>query len=580
MVGSLAQGRAAFERRAWAEAYQAFAAHGRCAGGGPEPLEPDDLERLAIAAYLVGEDERSAQAWERAHLECLRREHPEQAARCGFWLGLALLLRGETARGGGWLARAGRLVEDGEPACAARGYLLVPAVLQALSAGDATRALGLATEAGGIATRCGDRDLLALARLGQGQASIALGQRVPGVALLDEVMVAVTAGEVSAIPAGLVYCAVIETCLSVFDLRRAAEWTAALSQWCRTQPDLVPYRGQCLVHRSQILQVHGAWPEAAGEARRACERLAQPPHPAFGVALYQRAELHRLRGEFDEAEQAYRQASRHGREPIPGLALLRLAEGRADAAAAAIRHPVDESREDLSRPAVLAARVEILLAAGEVTAAGAAADELATCAGNLDVPLLHALAAHAAGSVLLAGDDAAGALAALRRALAGWRDLAMPYETARTRVLIGLACRALGDQDTAEWEFDAARVSFEQLGARIDLARLAELTGVPDTAGPETPWARTAGSETGGVDPPGPETARPEAARPGIADGLTLRECEVLRLVAAGKTNRQIGAELVISEHTVARHLQNIFTKLGLSSRAAATAYAFRHGLV
>jgi DNA-binding CsgD family transcriptional regulator len=542
VAGTVDRGRAAFGRQAWAEAYEVLAEVSE-----RESLGAEDLERLAIAAYLVGRDEESARAWERAYLACLDFDNHGQAAQCGFWLGLALLFQGKTARASGWLGRVSRLIEDGELECPARGYLLVPAALQAWKSGDSARAYALSTEAGEIAAQFGDKDLAAFACLGQGQALIAGGEPAQGVALLDEVMVSVTTGEVSPIPAGIVYCAVIETCMGVFDLRRAAEWTEALSGWCDAQPGLVPYRGQCLVHRSQCLQVHGEWPEAAIAARLACERLSRPWHPALGLAAYQRAELHRLRGEFEEAEQAYGQASQCGREPVPGLALLRQAEGRVSAAASVIRRAVDESHDPFNRPTVLAAGVDIMIVVGDLSAARVAADELTEIAEVIDALLLHALAAHAIGSTRLAGGDAPAALAALRRALVGWRELEMPYEAARTRVQIGLACRALGDQDSAALEFDAARRAFERLGARPDLACLA---GVAGAVGPKT------------------------------AGGLTGRECEVLGLVATGKTNREIGTQLVLSEHTVARHLQNIFTKLGVSSRAAATAYAYQHGLV
>jgi len=253
-----------------------------------------------------------------------------------------------------------------------------------------------------------------------------------------------------------------------------------------------------------------------------------------------------LRGEFADAERAYRAASEQGREPAPGLALLRLAEGSVNAAAA-VRRMVDESRGQLSLPTMLAASVEIMLAAGDDQAARSAADELATFAGDSDSPLLHAISAYATGSVLLAEDEAATALAPLRRACGEWRHLEMPYDAARARVQIGLACRALGDHDAADFEIDAARAAFERLGARPDLAHVGRLLG------------------------------REERLHP---TELTDRECEVLRLVATGKTNREIADVLVISKHTVGRHLQNIFLKLDLSSRAAATAYAYEHGLV
>ena len=543
---AIARGREAFGRQAWGDAYAALEAAGR-----QGPLDPEDLERLAVAAYLIGRDAESERAWERAHLECLRLDDPAQAARCAFWLGLGLLLQGEMARAGGWLSRARRLVDDGDLDCVARGYLLVPTALEALEEGDAGAALGLCHDAAEIAGRFGDKNLLALAWLGRGQALIALGETAAGVALLDEVMVAVTTGEVSPVPAGIVYCAVIEACTDAFDLRRAAEWTEALSGWCDAQPDLVPYRGQCLVHRSQILQAHGEWSAAASEVERARERLAEPPHPALGLAMYQRAELHRLRGEHTEAETAYRQASQLGYEVAPGLALLRLGAGQVEAATATIRRMLDARHDHVGRPAILAASVEIMLAADDVGAAGVAADELSKLAADIDAPLLHAMAAYATGSVLLANGDAVAALGVLRRACTGWRELGMPYEMARARVLMAVAWKALSDDDTAAVELDAARAAFERLGARPDLTVIAALGRVPD---PATNMAAD--------------------------DTLTRRECEVLRLVSAGKTNREISAELVISEHTVARHVQNIFNKLGLSSRAAATAYAYEHGLV
>jgi DNA-binding NarL/FixJ family response regulator len=535
---SIELARAAFDRRSWREAYELL--------GAVEPLGLADLERLAIAAHLVGRDDDSATAWERAHLACLDAGDRERAARCAFWLSLALVLRGETARGTGWLARAERLVEGTGASCAARGFLLVVDFLQAIDDGDATTAYELAGRVVDIAHRCGDRDLLAFGLLGRGQASLALGEVARGLKLLDEVMVSVTADEVMPICAGITYCAVIEACVDAFDLRRAAEWTAALHDWCAAEPDLVPYRGQCLVHRSQVLQVHGDWAQAVAEAEQASTRLANPLHPALGTARYQQGELHRLRGELAEAAAAYRDAAELGRDPAPGSALLRLAAGDAGAARLAIRRMLAEATDLTRRPAVLAAAVEIHLSTGDVAAARAASDELADLAIVVDAPMLHAIADAAVGAVLVAGGAPGAALVALRRALTTWRALAAPYEMARVRAGIAMACRALGDEDAAELELDAARSTFERLGATSDLRGLDSLQAQP------TP-------------PPG---------------HLTERELEVLRLVATGQTNQQIASELVISTHTVARHLQNIYVKLHLSSRAAATAYAYEHDLV
>lgn len=532
-------GRASFGRHAWGDAYAQLSAADKQA-----PLEFDDLERLAMAAYLVGRDEESTDVWARAHRACVRLGDPVGAARCALRLGTGLLLMGEMAQGGGWLARAQRIIEEGDLDCVERGWLLVPAAIQCFD-DDPTTAHTTFGQAAEIGAHFGDPDLVAMARNGQGWALIRLGQSAAGVTLLDEAMVAVTAGEVSPFVAGGVYCAAIEACQEIFDLRRAREWTAALTRWCESQPDLVPYRGQCLAYRVEIMRLHGDWPDAMEEAQRARERLTG--HPAVGMVLYQQGELHRLRGDFAEAEEAYRQANQWGHSPQPGLAELRLAQGDVAAAAAAIRRVVDETQNRVARSRVLAAYVDIGLAVDDVGAARAAADELSHIAADLDAPLLQAAAAKATGAVLLAEGDARAACYTLRRTWTAWRELDAPYEAARVRVLVGLACRALGDEDTAGMELDAARVVFEQLGAAPDLARVDSLV---------------------------------RRAPSGEPHGLTPRELQVLRLVTAGRTNKAIAAELVLSERTVDRHVSNIFTKLGVSSRAAATAYAYEHRLV
>ncbi|WP_324276631.1 LuxR C-terminal-related transcriptional regulator [Blastococcus brunescens] len=452
--------------------------------------------------------------------------------------------------GRGWLGRALAVLDGaGVTDSPVHGYVQLPPAVQAMYGGDARTAYDGFTRAAAVGDRFGEADLMTLGRLGRGQALALLGDVGGGLALLDEAMIAVTTGETSTHVTGLVYCAVIATCLDSYDLRRAQEWTGALTRWCAAQPDMVPYRGQCLVHRAQILQLHGAWPDAMTEAELACAQLADAPgQTATGMAWHELGDLHRLRGEYDAAEAAYRRASRHGHDPQPGLALLRVAQGRAEAATAAIRRALAE--EPLSgphRPRLLAGCVEVLLAAGDLSGADAPAHELSQLAANIDAPLLRAMAMQATGAVLLARDASGQAVGTLRRAWSAWQELGAPYDAARTRVLIGLACRALDDHETAALELGAAGWTFDQLGARPDAERVAELTG------------RGAG-----------------AAAPG---GLTTREVEVLRLVATGRTNRAIAGDLFLSEKTVARHVANIFTKIDVPSRAAATAYAYQHHL-
>jgi DNA-binding CsgD family transcriptional regulator len=540
--GALDRGRRAYARQAWAEAFDQLTIADRA-----DPVGLEDLERLAIAAHMLGRDDDSIAMLARGHQESVRAGDVSRAARTAFWLAMEHLGKGEMAPAGGWLARAERVIGEGSQERVEQGYVLMAFAARSQEEGDPAAALATYDRVGQIADRFSDPDLAALARVGRGEALIALEETTRGVALLDEAMVAVTAGEVSPVIVGIVYCSVIGACQRIFDLRRAQEWTAALNDWCESQPELVQYRGQCLLYRAELMQFHGAWHDADAEARRAGERFGDPQgEPAVGEALYQQAELHRLRGEFARAEAAYRKASHLGRRPEPGLALLRLAQGRLDAAAAAIRRAVAETQPRLARPRLLDPFIQITLATGAIDDARRAADELSGIARDVGAPLLVAMAARAEGAVLLAEGDARTGLDALRRAWTSWHALDAPYEAARTRLLIGVACRALGDDDAAGMELDAAREVFRQLGAAPDLARLEAIAG--KVAGP--------------------------------SGGLTARELEVLRLVAAGKTNRAIAADLVISEKTVARHLSNIFTKLGLSSRAAATAYAYEHDLV
>lgn len=539
MAGAPSVGAEAVARRAWGEAYRLLATTPS------EELGPADLEWLAVAAYLVGRDAEATTAWENAHRRHLAAGSPAEAAQCAFWVALCSMLQGQMAHAGGWLSRAQVLIAD-DLDCPTAGYLLIPEILGALDSGDAARARDLAVEAGKVGSRFDDVDLAAFATLGQGQALLALGEEAAGLARFDEVMLSVSSGEVGPIASGIVYCAVILECMQLFDLARAAEWTAALDEWCATQPDLVPYRGQCLVHQSQLRQSAGDWSGAVATVASARDRLSDPPHPALGLACYQEAELHRLRGNLAAAADAYGRASRAGFPPMPGLALLNLARGEVAAAAAGIRRALSEPGQRFQRPSLLAAAVEIFVAVGDVAAADEAAGELASIAAQSTSQVLGAMAEQARGTVLLAAGDAAAALVPLRAASRLWQRLRMPYEAARAAVLLGRECLALDDRSSAELEFDNARRTFADLGAEPDLVALRAVTG--------------------------------EA--PGERGGLSARELEVLAHVANGKTNREIAEALTISQHTVGRHLENIFAKLGVSGRAAATAYAYEHHLL
>ncbi len=540
-VDPLERGRAAFRDRRWLDAHESF-----CRADVETPLEAEDLELCSTATLMLGRDDEAIAFLERAHRRYLERDERLRAVRAAAWIGINLAYRGAVGPASGWLSRAQRLLDEEPGESAEHGYLLIPQVFRHEAAGDFDAAAAFAGEAAALGQRFGDRDLHAVALHAQGQMLVLAGRVGEGLALLDEAMVAVTTGELSPFVVGIVYCGVILACQSVFEVGRAREWTLALSEWVDRQQDLVAFTGRCLLHRAEILQLGGSWPDALEEARLAGQRLLETTTEAAGLAHYRQAELLRLLGDFGAAERAYREASRLGWEPHPGLAQLRLAQGRIDAALAAIRRASAEIDDPLKRAALLPAHVEIALAAGEIGEARHACDELRALAGRYESPMLGAMLAYACGAAALAGGDARAALAGLRDAQRVWLALDAPYEVARTRALLAQACAALGDEEAAALELEAARDGFRRLGAAPDLERL---------------------------------ESRPERGGK-AAHGLSERELEVLGLVARGLGNRQIAATLVISEHTVARHLQNIYAKLGVSSRSAATAFAFEHGLV
>jgi DNA-binding CsgD family transcriptional regulator len=540
-TGDLARGREHYRLKAWAEAYISLTR-----ADGRSLLGAEDLELLAVSAYLVGRDSQYLDALDRAYRAHLAAARSTRAARCAFWIGVRFLLRGEAGRATAWHARAGRLLDHVSGDCVERGYMLVPVAEQRLRSGDTQGAFSVAGAAADAGERFGEADLVAIARHLQGRARLAEGLVKEGLSLLDEAMLAVTSGELSPIPTGLLYCSIIDCCRSVHALERAREWTAALARWCDGQPEMVSFTGACRVHRAEILQLCGDWSAAIDEARRARERAATDRLSA-GEAAYQLGEISRLRGESAVAEDWFRSASEGGREPQPGLALLRMAQGRVGAAVAAMRRVMGGTADPRMRTRLLPAYVEILLAGGEVAEARASSDELQAIAERFETGVLCALALQARGVVELAEGNATAALDLVRRAGSIWAEMEAPYPAAQARVVAGLACRALGDDEGCRLELDAARRVFARLGAAPDAARVDAL-------------------------------AKPNSSR--RPHGLTPRELEVLRLIAAGKTNKAIASALFLSEKTVDRHVSSILGKLNVPSRAAATAFAYEHELV
>ena len=511
-------------------------------------LAPDDLALLATCAYMIGREGEYRELLERAHRAHLDAGEELAALRCAFWIGVTLASHGEIGRASGWLRRARRLLERQDGDRVERGYLLLPAVFEQAASGDWEAAAATAGEAAAIGERFGEPDLFALAAHEQGEILIKLGRLDEGLGLLDEAMVAVTAGELSPIVAGIVYCGVILACQDAHEVRRAREWTAALSAWCARQPDLVAFTGRCLVHRAEIMQLEGAFSDALEEARRAAERCLQGENPAAaGEACYRQGEIHRAarrlrrgRGGLSGGEPA---RARAAAGPCPAATRPGRARrgGDHDPQGRRRRQPKPASGRGSSRPT---SRSCSRSTTSRPPAAPAASSSRSPRVRRR-APSGRWRRRRGAPSSWLRATPLARS-SSLRRAGEVWQQLKAPYEAARVRELAGRACRVLGDEDTAALELEASRAAYAELGASPDLARLRSLGGGPRAD----------------------------------AHGLTARELEVLRHLAAGETNKAIAAELVLSERTVDRHVSNIFAKLGVSSRTAATAYAYEHRLL
>ena len=537
MAVDLAQARDAVARRDWLQAYELLRQ--------ADDLGADDTMALATAAYLTGDVDGSVRAMQNGYSDRMRAQDARGAIRFALWLGILLNARGDVAVGGGWVAKAKRLLESEPSDVVERGFLLIHEFYGHLATGNVPAALEVTAQVVEAGRRFGNDDLLAQGLMARGRMLIYLGQVREGLAHLDEAMIGLSADEVSPIIAGLVYCSLIEACQELSDYARAASWTRALDRWCSEQPGIVPYTGQCSLHKGQLLRLTGAYDDALAEFSTAQRRyeLWGTPAPA-GLALMERGDVLRIRGELGEAELAYKQASDLGHDPQPGLTLSWLARGRTTAAVSAVRRLLAEVRDPVHRSRLLPAAVEVLLAADELEEARPLSAELTGIAVAFGGVAVGAMAAYARASIDLAAGDAAEAVREAREACRLWGELSCSYEVGRSRVILARALREFGDEDSATGELDAARTAFAQLGAGPALAEVERLR------------------------------------RRSVPGGLTERELEVLKLVAQGHGNPEIARVLYLSQKTVARHLSNIFVKLNVSSRTAAAAYAHEHHLL
>jgi ATP/maltotriose-dependent transcriptional regulator MalT len=539
VAAALETAQRAFAVDDWPTAFASFQAVGEAAG-----LSADQRYALAESAWWLGEIDVALDAWRRAHDDYLALGDYARAAMSAMFLACHSMERGDAAAGSGWMHRTRRLLDDA-PECAAHGYPLYFQIFAEMVAGDLDAALSTAVEVGEIGRRYDDPNLVAISLVGTGRALLKRGSVADGMAVLDDAMLAAVAGRLHPVWAGAVYCHLMDACHELDDVRRAAEWTLAASRWCEVVPDTGVYRGICRVHRAQVLQIKGAWREAEREATQACRDMAHVHVGTMAEGHYEIGEIRRLRGDLTGAEEAFRRAHGAGRDPQPGLALVRLAQGQAETAAASIRTALAVlGGNPLPRARLCVAQVEIALAVGDLETARSACAELEQTAATYQSSGLAAAARQARGAVLLREGAPAEAVIVLRAACRHWQDLDAKHDAANARLLLAEAYRGLGDEDAAQLELGAADAVFEHLGAEPGQRRVASLRDH--------------------VSPPA---------------GMTDREVEVLRLVAKGYSNRDVASMLFISERTVHRHLSNVFTKLAVSSRTAATAYAFEHGI-
>ncbi len=462
-------------RYAWREAYESYS--GIEAG----ELPPEDLERFAEAAWWRGKPDQAIDLRERAYRGFTAGGDGRGAARVALALADDHVGRGSFAVAQGWFANAERLLAA-EPESAEHGVLsLMRGVTALFSGGDLAGAISEFERAGELATQFGDRDTQVMALSLKGRAQIKSGDVDAGLALLDEGTAAAVCGELRPLSTGLVYCITISSCQDVGDYRRAAEWTEVANRWC-DRLDVTGFPGTCRIHRAEIMRLRGDWPEAEQQAIAACEEISDFDRRVTAGGYYEIGEIRRRLGDFAAAEEAYATANELGRTTQPGMALLRLAQGKVDAAVAGIARNLEEVREPLSRFRSLPPQVEIAIAAGDLDRARAAAEELdgiveSYKVGNRRAPAFDATVHYVLGQIELAEGDANGAARLLKSARDEWQEVGAPYETAQARMLLGLAYRRQGDEEAATAELEAALATFERLGAMLDAERAKELLG-------------------------------------------------------------------------------------------------------
>ncbi len=464
VLGSqLETGREAVDRHAWSEGYELLKA-----ADASTALAPEDLERLGSAAWWMGRLQDGISARERAFAAYLETGNRRRAAIVAMALAKDYYAKRASAIGGAWVNRAERLLAE-EADCGEHGHLeRLRGVIAFEGAGDYGKALEHAERALEVATRFGDRDLQAIALHDQGRALAATGRVDDGMALMDEATVAAVSGELAPYDTGVIYCNTISACKDLADYRRAGDWTEAAKRWCERQ-EIAGFPGMCRVYRVSVLLMRGAWPEAEREARRACDELEAFNLSYAAEAFYELGEVRMRVGDSPAAEQAFRQAHELGRDPQPGLALLRLAEGKTDGACSCIDRALDEESRDPYRARLLPAKVQIAVAVGDVEAAKGAAEELGTIARTYGSDALQAMAHTARARVSLAHDAAGEAVESARQALRLWQDVDAPYEAAEVRMLLAAGYRAEGNPDDAVLELEAALAAFERLGAAADV---------------------------------------------------------------------------------------------------------------